>query len=124
MNTLLSMDPVQAILAQTSLKRTLFDSGSRYFGIDTATLQNPGQQPIVYLRRRFLPQASSFQAVERHTVLGGEHLDNIAAQFLGDPTLFWRLCDANHAMRPEELTETVGRIIHITLPEGVTGTAL
>ena len=27
----------------------------------------------------------------------GERLDNVAAQYLGDPTLFWRLCDANNA---------------------------
>ena len=51
----------------------------------------------------------------------GERLDNIAAQYLGDPTLFWRLADANGAMRPEELTETVGRKLRITMPEGITG---
>ena len=27
------------------------------------------------------------------------------AQYLGDPEQFWRICDANGAMRPEELTE-------------------
>ena len=120
----LNLDPVQAILAQTALKRTLFDSGSRYFGIDTATLQKPGQQPIVYILRRFVPQASGFQVVQKHTVVSGERLDHIAAQALGDATLFWRLCDANNAMRPEELTAVAGRKIRITLPEGVTGTAL
>ena len=51
----------------------------------------------------------------------GERLDNIAAQYMGDPTLFWRLCDANNAMRPEELTETIGRILRITLPQGIPG---
>ena len=40
--------------------------------------------------------------------LQGERLDNIAAAFLGDPELFWRLSDANGAMRPEELVQTVG----------------
>jgi hypothetical protein len=118
------MDPVQAMLAQTSLQNTLFASNSRYFGIAAATLPKPGQTPVVYLLRRFLPQAASFQVVERHTVVAGERLDHMAAQFLGDPTMFWRLCDANDAMRPEELTETVGRQIKITLPQGVTGTAL
>ena len=41
--------------------------------------------------------------------------------YLGDPEQFWRLCDANGAMRPDELTETVGRRLRITLPEGVPG---
>ena len=30
-------------------------------------------------------------------------------------------CDANGAMQPDELTETVGRRLRITLPEGITG---
>ena len=107
-----------------ALQNTLFASNSRYFGIGTATCQQAGRQPVVYLLRRFLPQPSSFQVVQRHTVVAGERLDHIAAQFLGDPTLFWRLCDANNAMRPDELTQTVGRQIDITLPAGVAGTAL
>ena len=124
MSTLLSIDPVQAILAQTALKNTLFAANSRYFGIDTATLEQPGQAPIVYLRRRFVPPASGFQTIQTYAVRQGDRLDNIAADFLGDPTLFWRLCDANDAMRPDALTETVGRRIRITLPDGVIGTAL
>lgn len=120
----LQMDPVQALLAQTSLKNTLFAANSRYYGIDTATLALPQGKNIVYLRRRFLPPAERFQLLQEHTVTQGERLDNIAAPFLGDPELFWRLCDANNAMRPEELTETVGRKLRITLPEGITGTAL
>ena len=32
------------------------------------------------------------------------------------------LCDANGAMRPDELTETIGRRLRITLPEGIPGT--
>ena len=56
--------------------------------------------------------------------MAGERLDHIAAEALGDSTLFWRLCDANNAMRPEELTAVPGAKIRITLPQGVTGTAL
>jgi len=41
---------------------------------------------------------------------------------LGDPELFWRVCDANRAMRPDELTETIGRRLRITLPEGIPAT--
>ena len=34
------------------------------------------------------------------------------------------LADANGAMRPEELVQTVGRKLRITLPEGIVGSAL
>jgi hypothetical protein len=116
-------DPVAALLAQTALKNTLFAATSRYYGIDTASIELQGRT-IVYIRRRFLPPVENFQLLQEHTVTQGERLDNIAAQFLGDPTLFWGLCDANNAMRPEKLTETAGRKLRITLPEGITGSAV
>lgn len=117
-------DPVQAMLAQTALQRTLFDATSRYYGIGTETLDLGQGRIIIYLQRRFVPPPERFQVLQEHTVLQGERLDDIAAQFLGDPTLFWRLCDANRALRPQALTETVGRKLRITLPEGITGSSL
>ena len=124
MSNPLLLDPIQAMLAQTSLKNTLFGPTSRYFGIDTLNYVTPQGTTIVYIQRRFLPPAESFQLIQQHTVMQGERLDNIAAQYLGDPTLFWRLCDANNAMRPDESTETIGRKLDITLPDGVTGAKL
>jgi hypothetical protein len=120
----LAIDPIQALLAQTSLPRNLFTATSRYYGLDTAALTRPDGVTVIYLRRRFLPSPDRFQLVQEHSVKQLERLDNIAAAFLGDPELFWRLADANGAMRPEELVETVGRRLRITLPEGIAGSSL
>ena len=79
----------------------------------------PDGRPIVYLLRRFVPPANCFTLLEEHTVMQGERLDNITAQHLGDPLQFWRVCDANNAMRPDDLTATPGRVLRITLPEGI-----
>jgi hypothetical protein len=117
-------DPVQAMLAQTSLKNNLFTATSRYSGIDTGTTTGAGGKTIIYLRRRFLPPSSQFQLLQEHSVTQGDRLDNIAAKYLGDPELFWRIADANDAMRPEALVETIGRKLRITLPAGVSGTSL
>lgn len=124
MSSFPNIDPVQAMLAQTSLQNTLFAANSRYYQFATRTIELTRGKPIVYLGRRFLPPSSSFQVLQTHTVMQGERLDNIAAQFLGDPTLFWRICDANDAVRPEALTETPGRKLEITMPAGVTGAPL
>lgn len=114
--------PLQTMIAQqTALKSTLFPANSRYAGIDTATLSRAQGKTIIYLTRRFLPPAERFALLQEHTVTQGERLDNITASYMTDPTLFWRLCDANSAMRPEELTETIGRRLRITLPEGIPG---
>jgi len=117
-------DPVQAMLAQSALQRTLFTATSRYYGIDTETITTIDRKTIIYLQRRFVPSPTLFQLIQEHTVTQDERLDNIAAKYLGDPELFWRIADANGAMRPEELVETVGRRLRITLPQGITGTSL
>jgi hypothetical protein len=57
----------------------------------------------------------------QHTVVQGERLDHIAAARLGDPEVFWQICDANAAMQPEELTATPGRRLRITLPPPAPG---
>jgi hypothetical protein len=124
MSDSLAIDPVQALLAQTSLARSLFTATSRYYGIGTNTLTAPDGTVIVYVKRRFLPSPDRFQLIQEHVVVQGERLDNIAAAFLGDPELFWRLADANGAMQPEELVQKVGRRLRITLPEGITGSSL
>ena len=117
-------NPIQALLAQTSLQRNLFTSTSRYYGIATETLTRADGTTIIYIKRRFLPSVDSFHLLQVQSAVQGERLDNIAAQLLGDPELFWRIADANGAMRPEDLVATVGRQLKITLPQGITGSAL
>ena len=117
-------DPVQAMLAQTALQRTLFISTSRYFGLATETMTAVDGRTIIYITRRFVPSPAEFQLLQLYTVVQGDRLDNISAKYLGDPELFWRIADANGAMRPEELVETIGRKLRITLPQGITGNSL
>lgn len=97
----------------------MFPFTSRYFGIPTARLETAEGKRVAYLRRRFVPPPERFDLLLEHTVSEGDRLDNIAAQHLGDPEQFWRVCDANGAVRPEELTEQAGRRLRITLPEGI-----
>jgi hypothetical protein len=107
---------LQAVLLAGQSKVTAFPPTSRYYGIDTATVQIADGRTVIYLRRRFIPSPDKFALLQLHIVTQGERLDNITAE------QFWRVCDANRAMRPEELTETVGREIRITLPEGIPAT--
>ena len=99
----------------------MFSITSRYYGIATVTLETPDGEKIVYVRRRIVPLPERFELLMEHTVTEGERLDNLTAHILGDPEQFWRICDANGAIRPEELTEIIGRRLRITLPEGIPG---
>ena len=94
---------------------------SRYHGVETTTWTSADGTEVPYLRRRFLPSSSRFALLREHVVLGGDRLDRIAALHIGDPEMFWRLCDANDAMQPDALTAEVGRRLRVTLPEGIPG---
>lgn len=99
-----------------------FPPTSRYYDIGIATLTDADGEPVPYLRRRLLPPSDRFVLLHEHVVVEGERLDVITARELGDAEAFWRICDANDAMRPDDLTAVIGRRLRITLPEGVPGT--
>lgn len=100
-----------------------FAANSRYQTTPSATMRDATGEEVAYLQRRFVPQSSTFSLLRLHTVVASERsrLDNIAARELGDPELFWRLCDANGALDPDELTLHPGRRLRITLPAGIPG---
>ncbi len=115
------MDPVQAFLQANAIQTPTFPPESRYHGIATAQLTLADGTVIAYVRRRFLPSPDRFTLLEEHSVTAGDRLDNLAARYLGDPQQYWRICDANGAVRPDELIEVPGRTLRITLPEGIPG---
>ena len=76
-----------------------FAPGSRYYGVPTGTYELPDGRVILYVRRRFIPPPEQHPLVEEHEVHQADRPDNLAAHYLGDPTAFWRLCDANAVIR-------------------------
>jgi hypothetical protein len=98
-----------------------FPISSRYHRAATSEWRTRDGRTIVHLQRRFIPPAERLALLQEHTVHEGDRLDNVTARHLGDPEQFWQVCDANEAMRPWELTETPGRRLRITLPEGIPG---
>lgn len=113
-------DSLEALMQTTPLTAQLFAPNSRYYGSDTALYTRADGVPVRYLRRRFCPPPERFALLLEHVVREGERLDNLTAQYLGDAEVFWRVCDANNVLRPEQLEE-VGTSLRITLPEGVPG---
>lgn len=75
-----------------------------------------GTRVISYKRRRIIPPGKNMTTLAEHVVMQGDRLDNLAARYVGDPEQFWRICDANDVLRPNELTEDTGHTIRIGLP--------
>lgn len=94
----------------------MFTPSSRYYAVEKAEHAAPDGRIIVYVRRRFIPSSEGTIPLAEHRVSNGDRLDNVTARYLGDPEQFWRVVDANSAMRPDDLTAEVGRVLTIPLP--------
>ena len=95
----------------------MFSGTSRYAKLEPVKIQLPDGRVISYIPRRFLPDPAGMTIVAEHVVTQGERLDNITARYLADPEQFWRICDANPVLRPDELTARIGRRLRIPLPQ-------
>lgn len=95
----------------------MFNHTSRYYSLETATLNTAEGRQVAYKRRRFLPDPTAMQTLTEVEITQGDRLDLITAKTLGDPEQFWRVCDINNVMNPLEVTATIGRRIKIPLPQ-------
>lgn len=94
----------------------MFEPTSRYYQVEDASIKTKDGEKIVYKKRRFLPDWSKMILLQELKVNDGDRLDMISARVVGDPEQFWRICDANNAMHPLELTSEPGRPIRIARP--------
>jgi hypothetical protein len=95
----------------------MFEPTSRYANLETATFVTTDGRKVAYKRRRFLPRGKDLPLLVEVTVTQSERLDLITARTLGDPEQFWRVCDANDAMNPVELTSEIGRTLRVPVPQ-------
>jgi hypothetical protein len=88
----------------------MFFKGSRYIGVEEATLTGDDGRELRYVKTRFIPHTPGRSG---HALSGGERLDHLAWRYYRDAERFWRICDANATLWPEDLVEETGRTIVI-----------
>jgi len=112
-------DPVQLLIDAGAIPATSFAPNSRYYGVPIARFITAGDDTgVPYVLRRFIPQRRDIPIAFEHVVQSGERPDTLASAMLGDPELYWRVCDANAVIDPFELTDTLGKHVGIPLPPG------
>lgn len=79
------------------------DPSSRHAGADTYRVSPEVELLVPRIRTR--PAA-----VHRHVASLTDRLDIVAATYLGDPHLYWRIADTNPSTPPEQLVEPGGPI--------------
>jgi hypothetical protein len=90
----------------------MYRPNSRYAASKTLVWSGPGGRQIAYTAVRTCPDDR--RTGQQVQVAHGDRLDLFSAALFGDPTEFWRIADANHALDPFALTDTPGR--RLTLP--------
>jgi hypothetical protein len=71
----------------------VFTANSRYAKLAQYTITTPDGRMITATKLPFAPASLSLAGY--HPTQQGDRLDLLAARYLKDPTLFWKLCDAN-----------------------------
>jgi hypothetical protein len=92
----------------------MFFKGSRYENVETNMIRDDKGRVIRYKKVRFIPQTEPLQ---NHIVMQGDRLDNLAYKYFDDPERFWKICDANLALWPDDLLKETGRNILIPSAE-------
>jgi hypothetical protein len=92
---------------------------SRYYGAAVEFYTGANGVQVAYLQRRVVPQAAIYTSLQSYSVNEGDRLDNLAYKYLGDPILYWMICDANSAVDPDQIVATPGYSIEIPLAAGI-----
>jgi hypothetical protein len=115
-------DPLQALLAAGAVPTTTFPPTSRYASTPVeAWSPGGGAPPVPYLGRRFCRRGERLALLYEVPIGEDDRRDVLGFRHLGDAELWWQLADANDAVDPRTLTDTIGKPLRITLPAGVPG---
>jgi hypothetical protein len=93
----------------------MFDHTSRYDKLPTLQIERDGRV-VKYVSRRFRPSPSELPTLVEVRLSDGMRLDSIAATTLGQPELYWQICDANDDLNPFDLMDRVGQVLKVPMP--------
>ena len=92
----------------------MFFKGSRYTSLPEHEIDGPNGRTLRYITTRFIKDSPPEVG---HILSDGERVEHVAYFYYRDPERFWRICDANQVMDPEELNRAPGRKIGIPSAE-------
>lgn len=87
----------------------MFDPKSRYAALAPYAVVDRRGRTVQVLPPAPAPAQSELGI---HALRQGQRLDHLAAHYLADPAGFWRICEQNNAMLPDQLAEAP----EITIP--------
>ena len=90
----------------------MFGPSSRYSATPSTTFTDDDGNVFVYKRMRHIPRDVPADAPTA-TVKPDLRVDQVGTEMLGDPTLYWHLCDVNQEIDPQRIA-VAGTRLHVT----------
>lgn len=91
----------------------MFQPNSRYFSLADKKFVTEQGVEVTYKARRFLPKAGNLTTQGQVSVVDQDRMDRIAERSIADPLAYWRICDVNNAMNPNDLIKKPGHILAV-----------
>ena len=88
----------------------MFDVKSRYAKLRPYERKDKAGRKVVVVP---IPPAPEELPMGRHLMKQGQRIDHLAQLYLSDPAGYWRICEVNGAMFPEQLSERKEIVIPI-----------
>ncbi|MCX6243088.1 MAG: hypothetical protein NTU98_00135 [Bacteroidetes bacterium] len=80
----------------------MFDNKSRYTKLTPYEVSDHRGRKVKVVP---VPPAPDQEPLGRHLLQQGQRTDHLSKHYLDDPAGYWRICEINDAMLPEQLTE-------------------
>ena len=110
-------DPVQLLIDAGAIPVTPFGPSSRYANVAIDGTSCRRRIPAWPCAAALPPRLRDIPVATHHGA-PGDRIDVLAAHYLGDPELHWRVADANTVSDMLALTATPGDRIAVPLPPG------
>jgi hypothetical protein len=88
----------------------MFEEKSRYVKLKPYTVTDRRRRVTLVVPVSTAPEQ---QPLGRHLLKQGQRLDHLSHHYLDDPAGYWRICEINEVMLPEELSSRKEIIIPI-----------
>ncbi len=87
----------------------MFNKNSRYYGLETVTVEDARGRAVQAVKLRRLPSTAG----EDKTVTSSSQLDFMGHELYKDGTRYWHIADANTELEANTLVEAAGRVIKV-----------
>ncbi|MEI7897699.1 MAG: hypothetical protein WCJ26_11740 [bacterium] len=88
----------------------MFDDKSRYKNLQPYEVRDTKGRKVTVVP---VPPAAEQEPLGRHLMQQGQRIDHLSRKYLEDPAGYWRICEMNDVMLPDDLAQASEIVIPV-----------